>query len=392
MRILELIEYYPRRFRRTDLAMDEGTFIWQQYRDQINVEFPSPKTNDEWELTSKGWVGYIPLRADLAISIKPKIELKNLFLMLEYAYRLRSLKFLTGLMPCDSLSAFYQQLAKVLSRRVIDRGKKGFYHAYIEISERLACIKGRLDVNVLARSPWRADLWCHYQNYTPDIIDNQILAWTLGCIARTGICTDETLSEVKKAFLSLQPLVQFVPFSPQDCIGRLYNRLNEDYEPLHALCRFFLEHSAPTLGAGTHTILPFLIDMDRLYELFVAEWLAEHLPAGFYIKPQENVCLGGQGIWSFRIDLVIYDSATGLPWCVADTKYKAPDTPSSGDIAQVVTYAELKGCREAVLVYPTKLPMPINEPLGSVQVRSLTFDLSGDLEKGGQEFVKALLK
>ncbi len=372
--------------------MEEGTHIWERYKDQIEVEFPSPKTNDAWELTSKGWVGYIPAGPDFALALRPKVQLKNLFQMLEYAYRLRSLRFLTGLMPCDSLLAFYQQLARVLSRRIIDRGRKGFYHAYIDNAERLACVRGRLDVGTLARSPWRADLWCQYQNFTPDVVDNQILAWTLACIARTGICTEETLSDVRKAFRGLQPIVQLIPFLPQNCMGRLYNRLNDDYEPLHALCRFFLEQSGPALSPGGHATLPFLIDMARLYELFVAEWLAQHLPAGFHMRPQENVCIGAQGIWTFQIDLVIYDSATGQPWCIADTKYKAPDTPSSADLAQVVTYAELKGCKEAVLVYPTKLSVAIDERLGSVRVRSLTFDLSGDLELAGQSFLKSLFR
>ena len=392
MRVFELTEYLPLRLPRANLSEEDGSQIWREYGDQIDVQFPTPKTRNEWELNSKGWVGYIPLNPELSISLKPKVELKNLFHMLEYAYRLRSLRFLTGLMACDSLTAFYQQLAKVLARRVADRGRKGYYHAYIDNNERLAYIRGRLDIDYLARTPWRADLWCHYQNHTPDVIENQILAWTLRCIARTGICTEEVLPDVRKAYRGLQGLVRLTPFSAIDCVGRLYNRLNDDYESLHALCRFFLEHRGPTLSGGENATLPFLIDMAKLYELFVAEWLAEHLPAQFYLRPQENIFVGPQGTWNFRIDIVIYDSATGRPWGIADTKYKAPDKPSPIDIAQVVTYAKLKECEEAVLVYPAKLSTPIDENIGDVRVRSLTYDLSGDLEKAGKEFLKAFLK
>lgn len=391
MRIFELTEYSPLRLLKADLSVHDGSRIWREYGDQIDVEFPTPKTGNEWELISKGWVGYIPLNPQIGISLKPKVELRNLFHMLEYAYRLRGLRFLTGLMACDSLTAFYQQLARVLARRVIDRGRKGYYHTYIDNSERLAYIRGRLDIDFLVRTPWLADLWCHYQNHTADVVENQILAWTLRCIARTGICTEEILPEVRQAYRALQALVRLMPFSAMDCVGRLYNRLNDDYAPLHALCRFFLEHSGPTLSVGEHATLPFLIDMSRLYELFVAEWLSEHLPERFYLKAQDTVCVGAHGTLRFRIDIVIHDSETGRPWSVADTKYKAPDQPAPIDIAQVVTYAKLKGCEEAVLIYPTKLTSPIDEEIGDVRVRSLTFDLSGDLEKAGERFLATML-
>jgi 5-methylcytosine-specific restriction enzyme subunit McrC len=236
------------------------------------------------------------------------------------------------------------------------------------------------------------DLWCHYENHTSDVIENQILSWTLRCISRSGLCAENVLSEVRRAYRSIQGLVTPKPISAADCIGRLYNRLNDDYEPLHALCRFFLEHSGPTLSAGQHDMLPFLIDMARLFELFVSEWLTVHLPDRFYLKPQEYVHLGPQGILSFRIDFVIYSTSTGKPICVADTKYKAQGKPTPDDFAQVVTYAKLKDCTHAFLIYPIRLPTELNVNMNDIRVQSLTFDLSYDLEKAGKKFIEALLK
>jgi 5-methylcytosine-specific restriction enzyme subunit McrC len=68
----------------------------------------------------------------------------------------------------------------------------------------------------------------------------------------------------------LQGAVQTYPVGPESCVGRTYNRLNADYEPMHALCRFFLENSGPTHERGDRSMFPFLVDMSRLYELFVA--------------------------------------------------------------------------------------------------------------------------
>jgi 5-methylcytosine-specific restriction enzyme subunit McrC len=46
--------------------------------------------------------------------------------MLEYAYQLKSksFRFLEGLIDCQSLEDFYSQLAYLLARRILDRGRK----------------------------------------------------------------------------------------------------------------------------------------------------------------------------------------------------------------------------------------------------------------------------
>ena len=89
------------------------------------------------------------------------------------------------------------------------------------------------------------------------------------------------MTVVRKCYRGLQGIISLQQFNFFDCIGRLYNRLNGDYEVLHGLCRFFLEQSGPMHSSGDHMTFPFLIDMAHLYELFVAEWLREHLPEGY---------------------------------------------------------------------------------------------------------------
>ena len=74
-----------------------------------------------------------------------------------------------------------------------------------------------------------------------------------------------------------------------------------------------------------------------------------------------------------------------------DTKYKTPDHPSSADISQVVTYAEIKGCHDAMLVYPKPLNTPLDEKLGRIRVRALAFSIDGDLEEAGARFAQDLL-
>lgn len=387
---IPLTEYVPRQLPAKAISYEVGRILRRDYNSQIQVESPSLQTDEQWRLTPQGWVGYIPVTPELGLQLRPKVELGNLFRMLEYAYRLNSFRFLEDLTACQKLEDFYEHLASVLAKRVLDRARKGFHRAYMPESQHLPYVRGRMDVQNLIYKPWSARLHCHYEEHTADVEENQLLAWTLRHIARSNLCSQRVQPTVRHAYRSLSGLAALHPFTPQDCVGRLYNRLNQDYHPMHALCRFFLEHSGPSHEIGDRTVLPFLVNMERLFELFVAEWLQAHLSSDFLLMVQEKVDIGEQSTLHFNIDLVLIDAETGKTYCVLDTKYKANNSPSASDVAQVVAYAEMKGCDRAILVYPTTLSKPLDERVGKIRVQSMTFSLKGDLESAGRFFLDGL--
>lgn len=388
---LELTEYTRASFTAETLGEGRGEALWRGFGDRIAVGFPSPKSGGCWELTSLGWVGLIPLAPGLRLLLRPKVRLRNLFRMLEYAYRLKGFQMLDGIFECEEIEEFYSELAGILARRVLDRGQRGLHHTYNAESGRLPYLRGSIDVRRLMREPHHPELHCHYHDSTADIDDNRILAWTLALVARSGACGERALPAVRRACRMLQGSVSLAPFSPADCTSRRYSHLNEDYRGLHALCRFFLEHTGPALGPGEKGMIPFLVDMSRLFELFTAEWLRAHLPDNLRLQAQETVMFGGARDLRFRIDLVLSHTSDGAPLCVIDTKYKVPSSPAAGDVAQVVAYAEAKGCREAILLYPAQPACPLDIMVGRIRVRSMAFRLDGDLEAAGQEVMGLVL-
>jgi 5-methylcytosine-specific restriction enzyme subunit McrC len=228
----------------------------KEYDKQIKVSLEDNKNGDYWKFTAQGWVGYIPISSDFAIRINPKVPIKNLLGMLEYAYNLKSFCFLDDLVDCNTIEAFYNRIAERLASDILARCRQGIYQTYINKKNKLAYIRGRLDIKKSLQKPWDIKFNCRYQQHISDIEDNQILLWTLHYISRSESCTEKVRSLIIKAYHTLEKLVTLRPFAGKDCIRRTYNRLNQDYEQLHLLCRFFLDNCMPSYESGNYKIFP----------------------------------------------------------------------------------------------------------------------------------------
>ncbi|MEL0591137.1 MAG: restriction endonuclease [Planktothrix rubescens PR222] len=392
MKITELIEYQDKFFKPEELEEAIADLICRNYSTYIDIEYPSPKTQKQYKLTAKSYVGFIPLTPDIQIFLKPKVPITNLFRMLEYTYNLKSFQLLDGSVHCDTIPEFYNRLANILTQKILAQSRKGFYRTYLKNTELLPYVRGKVDFKYQFKHPGTVKLNCEYDQYTADIEDNQILLWTLDIIGRSGLCSEQLSATVRKAYHTLQGLATQRPFKGDDCINRSYNRLNQDYQTLHSLCRFFLDYCGVAHQVGNYQMFPFLVRTDILYEKFVYAWLKSHLPANFEIKDQESVNFCK--IVDSKIDLVIYDKNTKQVIFILDTKYKIPDSkPSNQDIYQAIAYATFKNSQNAILVYPKPLNKPLNclVPNSSIRLQSLTFSLEDDLEQSGQRFLKALL-
>lgn len=395
--LITLTEYRSATLPQADFAEHLGLYLRDLHKDKVSVEFPSLGNSHQWQFSAQSYVGYIPLAPEVGIRIQPKIPIQNLFGMLEYAYNLGEFQLLADGYHCDTLEDLYERLADILARRISDRARRGLYRTYIPKTERLSCLRGRLDIPHQIRRPWETRLQCHYQEQTADISDNQILLWTLHQIRRHGVCSERVLPTVRQAYRALQGTVALTPCTARDCIGRTYNRLNTDYQSLHALCRFFLDHSGPSINSGDRRMIPFLVDMNTLFEAFVYEWLNAHVdtllkPVGLRLKKQAPVRLETSHFSALKIDLVLEDIEANTARYVLDTKYKRTDKLKPSDLHQAIAYAETKDTTEAILVYPQALTPPLDIRPKKVRIRGLAFDISQNLNEAGHAFVQAVLE
>ena len=395
-RIIALTEYETVYLERAEFADADAQLLWRRYGQQVVVEPPSFKNGQRWQLTAQGWVGFIALSHAVGLALLPKAPLRNLFGMLATAYDLRSVHFGAELFQVETLPGFYEQLALLLARGILDRGRRGLYRTYVARADWLPVVRGRLDLPRMMGQPPQMVVPCHFQEQTSDVEENRILLWTLHQLLRSGLCTEETRPTIRRAYRLLANSVTLQPCRAEQCRQRRYDRLNRDYQPLHALCAFFLRHVNPSLDAGEQEAPAFLVNSEQLFERFVHRWLAAHLatpqpPADdvpgardLYLAPQLRYDLADE--LNFRIDITLFAGDKAI--CVMDTKYKAPNgLPAAADVQQVLAYAHAVQARQAVLVYPVRLPRPLDITIHGIRLRSASFDVSDDLDAAGRAFV-----
>lgn len=385
-----LIEYKSKRFSKETIPEEIAKIIWQNYRQYIEIEEPSLFNNQLWKLTAKGCIGIVPVTPDFIIRILPKTTMISVWRMLDWVDDLGSLKIFDQLADCDHIEDLCDRLARILAQKILSRSKQGLFSTYIPETSRLNVVRGRIDWNDSVRSPWNTRLRCRYSHHTVDIIDNQILLWTLYQIGRIQYLFKlQTQTLLRSAYRALHGTISLQPCSGKDCRDRYYHRLNEDYKIMHILCGFFLENLHPSHQTGKHQTLPFLINTAVLYEKFVYAWLKMNLPKNYYIKAQEHYSFNDN--INYYIDLVLYNSMTQEAIAVLDTKYKIPDQPSNNDINQIIAYAHFKQVKKAILIYPQKLQCPLEKVINNVYITSLVFSLDESPDQAGQNFLDSLL-
>lgn len=394
--ILELREEEDCLISIDDLDRTSARSIYDLYNGKVSISEPTFASPDNYTLRSKGYIGHLPINNDFLIKISPKVPVSNIFGMLEYAYNLESFKIFEDQTGVASVDDIFEKLASILAKRVLTRVRKGLYRDYIEKEGALNYLRGRCLLLKSFRNSMRGAvrLECEYEENTADLDENRILAWTLYNIPRMQLNRDDVRREVKRAYRALAGAVSVSRIEPRDCISRFYNRLNDDYRPMHGLCRFFLEHCGPGIELGGRDFIPFLLYMPNLFQSFVANWMNVNLPAGLRVVAQYSTNFDDTGRFSFDIDLVLIEVGTERVLAVLDTKYKRPDKPGNADISQVVTYALHMNTQNAFLVYPSHQTESVNVSIGSdykVNVRSIVFDISHDIEAAGRQMIDELL-
>lgn len=329
-----------------DLRLEESTAVYLEraYEHALDVRMLGVGL---YRVTAKSHVGVI-VAPRLEILITPKCGLANTMAMIGWAYDLAAFRDERTLLA--DVKDFREALVALFLTECERLLRQGIRRGYGEREDDLVSMRGRLRVDAHARrgpgSAWR--LPCRFEEFTGDVPFNQVLRYTLEQIGPPP--APRFASRLQRLRHLLQEL-SLVRFRPSDIEAFSYDRLNEHYRPVHALCRLILEARGVELEQGSMSTGSLLVDMNRLFEAFLARWLQAHLRAPWSLRSQWQSTLDqGQQV-AIRPDLVLLRE--GRPVLVADTKYKVDKVrPSREDAYQALAYCRGLGVRQCVLIYP----------------------------------------
>ncbi len=330
------------------------------------------------ELISGSHVGVL-VAGDVQIAVRPKVPIHNLFLMLGVRQpEFTSLRATFG-QDQDLLDA----MVRVFTQVVDSATSRGVLRGYRHTEERLLSPRGRIDIAAQIRRPGLpSPIPCRFDEFTVDIVENRALVAALDRLRRVpGIS-----SELRARLVRIVPRFVDVPVAVIDpaVLDRWQsNRLNRHYEPALRLAAVILRSVSLRNVAGEISAPSFMINMNDLFQDFVADRLRAALHGRLDVDEEPTVHLGSPRRLAMRPDLVFRKPRAGRRTAsayVGDVKYKLSSGPARmSDYYQLLAYTTALGLDDGVLIY-AQLPDEssagendaiIDDPLGDEPVHTV---------------------
>ena len=270
METIRLSEYSP---SSVDLSPDDAGYIDRSLKKRIDIW--KDVGEEMHRLNPNQWVGVVVLPSGRRLESYPKVPVRNLFYMLAVAYKIDP--FLQEQASMDRLDAMLEFVGRYFADLVEQRLERGLYRSYIEVEDNLATVRGRIAFaeDIRRNYVMRHRTYCRYSDFTWDIPENQVIRQVAHLLSGWGFRRDLRLrlaridammAEVTRTNLPGRAVASF-----------RYNRQNDDYKPLHQLCRLFLDGASLSEDEGVFDFRTFLVDMNKLFEEFITQVLLERV-------------------------------------------------------------------------------------------------------------------
>ena len=309
-----------------------------------------------WQVSAHHYVGSIDV-AGLQVLVRPKIPLRNLFLLLEVGLRERDWHDET--VPFETIGDLLPAIVSFFARTTKTTLARGLYHSYREERDRLVALRGRIDIaRQLAQPGVVIPVACKFTEFTADLIENSYLKAAVSRSLRVAVVQPVDRRRLMQHLVTLEDVAD-VRHHHADHDRVVFTRLNEHYKPALRLAQLVLANLTLQDAVGATLASSFMLDMNKLFERFVTERLRRALRGRLDVKDQHPDKLDKEGTVVIQPDLVF--NSGDAPKFVADIKYKLTDDAAGGraaDYYQLLAYTTALDVPEGVLIYCLDANLP----------------------------------
>lgn len=313
---------------------------------------PTPGTSDRYDLWPGSTVGVVRL-GDLTVEIRPRLPVDRVLFLASYS--IGSFRWPVNTTAIEQAPDLLEAVARLFVRLVEPALSRGILQGYVRTDDRLQTFRGRLRfADQISRWNGRVPpVEVTYDDFTVDIIENQLLKTAALRLASIGGRSPTTARELQRVSFRLQDVstpsfgATFVPE-----VG--WTRLNEHYRDAVELARLVLHATGLEAAQGTVAAPSFLLNMAEVFERFVHRALRESLGLSEDAFPQnakgKHLRLDHAGHVVLKPDLSWWAGTQCL--FVGDCKYKRTDNAiTHADLYQLLAYATATDLPGGVLVY-----------------------------------------
>ena len=278
------------------------------------------------------------------------IPIRNVYYMLAYAFQVLNEQGYKRI-ATEQFDNVGDMCAAILSRGVSLQLKRGLGREYIQKTEPLSALHGKIDISesIKTKSMLKRQLVCSYDEFSENAYMNRILKTTMELLLKFDI------SKARKKELR-KLLVYFGNVEELD-VHRInwrvqYNRNNQSYRMLISVCYLLVKGLLQTTSEGTMNLMDFFDEqrMCRLYEKFILEYYKKEFPQLSASASQIPWALdddSNEMLPVMQTDIMLTHNNRVL---IIDAKYYSQNTQAqydvrtlhSGNLYQIFTYVKNK--------------------------------------------------
>lgn len=206
------------------------------------------------------------------------IPIKNIFYMLSYAFQVLNEQGFKSI-ETEEFDNVADLCAAILTKGVSKQLKQGLNREYIEHSEQLSALRGRIEIteSVKARTMLKRQMICTYDDFSTNSYMNRIIKTTMEFLIRSDIAKSRK-KELRKLLVFFGEVDTLDPYMIN--WNQQYNRNNQTYRMLISICYLVIKGLLQTNSDGSVKLMDFIDEqrMCRLYEKFILEYYKKEFP------------------------------------------------------------------------------------------------------------------